>query len=96
MIGPRRPTTKGGYRVQHAPGHPLADGWGYVAEHRMVVFDAELAPICHWCGVGVTWRVDLCVDHLDQDTLNNDLTNLVVSCRPCNSKRTATSRWRQS
>lgn len=85
-----------GYRVVSAPGHPLARKRGDVLEHRRVLFDAIGAGEhpCHWCGTEVSWSESypssirgLVVDHLDGDRLNNDLSNLVPSCAPCNGGR---------
>ena len=85
-----------GYR--HLTGlfdHPLARR-GKVAEHRKVLYDA-IGPgphPCYWrhlsgCGNdSLTWddgTHGINVDHLDEVRLNNDLDNLVVSCRSCNT-----------
>lgn len=84
-----------GYRVVHAPGHPLARAQGKVPEHRVVLFDAigDGPHPCVWCAVSLNWTGTasdrICVDHLDFDRLNNTRTNLVVSCLDCNTKRTA-------
>lgn len=75
--------------------HPLADGDGYVYEHRLVLFEA-IGPGthgCHWCEAGVTWGVDLEADHLDHDRANNDRANLVPSCHGCNTRRALHRRW---
>lgn len=68
--------------------------WAY--EHRVVLYDA-IGPgwhDCHHCGTAVSWdrtfprHLDaLVVDHLDDDKANNELSNLVPSCQPCNTKR---------
>jgi hypothetical protein len=63
-------------------------------EHRTVlraVIGEEPHP-CHWCNRTLTWGVDLCVDHLDFNPLNNDPRNLVPSCSPCNTRRSAAVR----
>lgn len=47
---------------------------------------------CHWCERLVTWRArrgdsevdDLVVDHLDGNRSNNEPSNLVPACQPCN------------
>lgn len=75
--------------------HPLASSRGELLEHRAVLY-AQLGSgthPCHWCGMPVTWRKRLAgtpmadslgVDHLDGNGLNNDPSNLVASCQPCN------------
>ena len=74
--------------------HPVAKAHGAAAEHRVVLYD-EIGPgphVCHWgCGKLLEWggRAGIQADHLDGDKLNNDLTNLVPSCGPCNIKRAA-------
>lgn len=56
-----------GYRVDHRPGHPLANKQGHVLEHRLVAWETfgPFDPRCH-------------VHHKDEDKLNNDPSNLVV------------------
>lgn len=78
-----------GYRKSVRRGHPLADGDGYVYEHRFVLY-AEIGPgphRCHWCGCEVEWRSTLEVDHLNGDRADNRLMNLVPSCHTCNTRR---------
>ena len=84
-----------GYRVlTRQQGHPLEVGRGEVKEHRSVLY-SKIGPEpheCHHCGKSVEWRspiraTDLCVDHLDDDKLNNDPSNLVPSCFSCNWNR---------
>jgi|JI10StandDraft_1071094.scaffolds.fasta_scaffold258647_3 hypothetical protein len=75
-------------------GHPLTAKNGALKEHRKVLYD-KIGPgthLCHWCGREVEWlstvrRTELCVDHLDDDKLNNDERNLVPSCFKCNWDR---------
>lgn len=84
-----------GYRRLTAFAHPLATPSG-VYEHRVVLYDI-IGPgyhPCHWCGSQVTWDIRdtgaagaLTVDHLDWDRANNDPSNLVASCWPCNANR---------
>lgn len=84
-----------GYWLIPGTGHPLAFANGDVLEHRAVMYD-HVGPgkhQCHWCDTTVSWDVNfpatgaLVVDHLNADRLNNDLSNLVVSCQPCNAAR---------
>lgn len=76
------------YKHRKVSGHPLtyANGCGY--EHRILYFNAHgVGPFsCHWCGKEVTWAT-LHIDHLDDDGMNNDLSNLVTSCPLCNQRR---------
>lgn len=90
----------GGYRVLHQQqGHPLASRNGGLHEHRAVLYD-KIGPgqhTCYHCGKVVTWQTDnaaerLHVDHLDDDKLNNDPSNLEPSCFSCNIHRTRSSR----
>lgn len=92
--GGRRPD---GYVVLARPGHPIAAANGQVLEHRLVLFDAigSGEHPCHHCGAVVSWDKSwpkdpdgLVVDHLDRDRSNNERTNLVPSCQPCNSSNT--------
>lgn len=85
------------------PGHPLASS-KKVAKHRLTLYE-HIGPgehKCHWCGVRVTWtkrarnesRIgDLVVDHLDSNTKNNALENLVPSCNSCNVLRGMMRNW---
>lgn len=77
-----------------APNHPLRDGRGTLWQHRAVLFET-IGPgshQCHWCERLVTWRArrgapevdDLVVDHLDGNRSNNEPSNLVPACQPCN------------
>ena len=80
------------------PGHPLGDHQGHVYVHRLVLFE-KVGPgshLCRWCRRSVEWRARtfgkpmdsvLVVDHLDGDRLNNDPSNLAVSCQSCNARR---------
>lgn len=79
----------------YVPGHPLAGVNGHVRRARFVLWsklDGQDAP-CHWCGIALRWEANsnevdqLCADHVDGDTLNDDATNLVPSCRGCNANR---------
>jgi hypothetical protein len=83
-------------------GHPLAGKTGRILAHRAILYDrigAGSHP-CHWCGRSVSWQVqigwgvdDLVSDHLDHDPQNNDPTNLVPSCGPCNVLRGLIFHW---
>jgi hypothetical protein len=84
---------KEGYVQVYRPDHALANARGYVPEHRLVLFD-KIGPgthSCHWCGIGLEWRgrgrAALIADHLDENKVNNDPSNLVPSCTPCNGNR---------
>lgn len=87
-----------GYLRATRPGHPVAGGRGLVFVHRVVLYD-KIGPgahPCHWCGVAVTWGIDLYTDHLDFNTINNDPANLVPSCNPCNAGRQRRSHFQPS
>jgi len=82
----------GRYATTDAKGHPVAPPSGKAYVHRVVLYDAlgEGPHPCHWCGTLVDWRSteqQLEVDHLDFDRRNNDVANLVPSCRNCNVGR---------
>lgn len=85
----------GGYRKLTGQwDHPLAIADGTVFEHRKVLYD-KIGPgphMCHWrCGRMLSWdggpQLGICVDHLDNNRLNNDPENLVPSCRRENIAR---------
>jgi hypothetical protein len=84
-----------GYHVGTYHGHPLARVRDLTLAHRVVLYE-KIGPgehPSHWCGVTVSWDITgsepgaLHTDHLDWDRLNNEPTNLVPSCAPCNSTR---------
>lgn len=78
-------------RVRPPAGHPMRTKNGAAYEHRVVLFDTiGYGPHrCHWCDAALTWGNNLHVDHLDRVKDNNDPTNLVPTCQPCNSRRAA-------
>lgn len=83
----------GGYRLIPAKGHFLSRGSSHAYEHR-INFHTENGdgPFkCNWCGKDVTWD-DMDVDHLDTIKTNNDPSNLVASCPPCNRGRSKENR----
>lgn len=41
---------------------------------------------CHWCGIKIQWS-EMDVDHLDDNRVHNDISNLVSSCHKCNTRR---------
>jgi hypothetical protein len=88
-------TDSHGYKIIYQPDHPLSRSDGTIFRHRALVYDL-IGPgghSCTHCGIYVTWdfscpeKGSLVVDHLDWNPSNNELSNLVVSCQPCNSKR---------
>ncbi len=56
-----------GYIYVRQPDHPLAHRDGYVAQHRLVAWDA-----------GILTDPKMHVHHIDHDKTNNDLSNLEV------------------
>jgi hypothetical protein len=75
-----------GYQFLHAPAHPLlAKGQIYVAEHRVILYDA-IGPgpmCCELCGKQMTWATCQ-ADHIDENPRNNERSNLRPLCRGCN------------
>lgn len=87
------------YVVEHNPQHPIAPPSGKIWVHRRVLYDTIGAGPhpCHWCGLSLQWRheqreLSIHVDHLDGQTDNNEVSNLVVSCPSCNTARGVRSR----
>lgn len=79
-------------------GHPLAMTDGRIQEARYLMYEKNLDKriFCRWCERELFWRKGLnqntfgdsaCVDHLDRDHHNNDISNLAISCRACNANR---------
>lgn len=64
-------TTYGGYVWELRPGHPLANHWGFVAQHRLVGEDLAGRPLSS----------DEVVHHHDRDRTNNHPSNLAVMTR---------------
>lgn len=83
---------KGYVRLTMEDDHPLASRVGHVKRARKVLYD-DIGPgphECHWgCGKLLQWggHGGIYVDHLDGDTSNDDLDNLVPSCNSCNARR---------
>lgn len=100
LIGPSGAGSIGryGYRILRRTGHPLARAQGKVFEHRLVLYE-RIGPgrhPCHWCSATVSWdrkpgTAALVADHLDGDRLNNDPTNMVPACIPCNTHRSVST-----
>lgn len=82
--------TSAGYIKLLDRAHPLADSGGQVFEHRKVLYDVTRGQPqeCAWCGTLLEWN-DLVVDHLDENKVNNDVSNLVPACNGCNRARGA-------
>lgn len=90
IIKVRRPFIQDdrGYRRVWDPEHPLASKYGYVFEHRKIVF-AKYGwnlPDCEICGKPTDWET--ChVDHIDENPSNNASENLRPLCAGCNTSR---------
>lgn len=84
----QRYITSNGYIKVHKPGHPLSDSTRYVFEHRFIYHEkyGEGPFNCYWCEKIVTWDM-LNIDHLDEDTQNNNLDNIKATCPGCNTSR---------
>lgn len=83
-----RRTHTAGYQLIYEPAHPLASKFGYVYEHRFVIYGVygpDLPP-CEICGKIVSWA-DCHIDHIDNDVTNNTRQNLRQTCGPCNVRR---------
>lgn len=85
-----RYVTSAGYTKVLDRTHPLADAKGVLYEHRRVAFAVNngRCPCCFWCGADLEWPKAV-VDHLDENKANNEPSNLVVACNPCNRARGA-------
>lgn len=94
LRGPRKDSVT--YRTRTAKGHPIAPDSGVVAVARLVLWN-KIGPgphPCNWCGMEVNWTPGnayapntLIADHVDWDVTNDDPSNLVPSCNPCNAHR---------
>lgn len=89
------------YKYVKRKGHPLTPPGGRLPEHRFLLYEA-IGPgwhDCHWCSAKVEWSTDrtaagcLVADHVDGDTWNNEITNLVASCHTCNVRRARDRRF---
>lgn len=86
-----------GYEMVRVAGHVLAKGRKnpIVGAHRLVLFN-KIGPgehSCAGCGCPLSWEDDtLCVNHLNEDKLDNRPDNLVPMCRECNILYTALKR----
>lgn len=82
--------TPNGYKRIYKPDHDLADKNGFVFEHRYVLFESigYGDHKCYLCGKEWNWhgRHDH-VDHINEDRLDNIITNLRPLCNTCNSRR---------
>lgn len=67
-------TTYGGYVWELCPRHPLANRWGYVAQHRLVGEDLVGRPLVQHSDPAIRE----CVHHKDENRLNNHPDNLEV------------------
>jgi hypothetical protein len=98
-IGRRKPDSeyRSAYRNVSVPlGHPLATpGSRRIPLHRLLLWEA-IGPgphQCARCGTPVDWLIGkhrnrdgmLIADHIDYNTLNNDLSNLRPLCHTCNA-----------
>ncbi len=63
----RKRRIAGGYVFVWLPGHPLALAYGYVAEHRLVAWDA-----------GILTERSQQVHHVNENKQDNRIENLVV------------------
>jgi len=79
---------RSGYIRLLLPDHPLSSRGGIVAEHRAVLYaiHGENLPPCEICGAALEWN-SCHVDHVDENTQNNDPKNLRALCRGCNTQR---------
>ena len=97
-----RSVTSSGYRIIDAPSHAMSLNSGIALKHRIVFYDTYgIGPHrCRWCGEGLAWLPPrspgaMVVDHIDEDKLNNDPSNLAASCNTCNMNRSWAT-WRNS
>ena len=67
-------TIYGGYVYELCPQHPLANRWGFVAQHRLVGEDLIGRPLVQHEDP----QIRECVHHKDENRLNNSPDNLEV------------------
>ena len=78
-----RRVDKDGYVLLHLPDHPYRDYHGYVREHRIAMekhIGRHLLP-------------DEVVHHIDQDKLNNDISNLQIMTPQAHMSLHSKERW---
>ena len=79
--------TPNGYCKVYEPNCELSDKTGYVFEHRFVCYSNNVnISKCKFCNKELTWN-SVHIDHIDNDRLNNILSNLRPLCNGCNTQR---------
>jgi hypothetical protein len=90
-VGKTTRTDQSQYRRVTRKGHPLADKYGRLWEHRANLYD-KIGPgehACYRCGVMLQWArggplPQIQTHHLNRDRSDNQPVNIVASCQPCN------------
>lgn len=79
-----------GYIVLTKKGHPIAQKYGRIHEHRFVAYEkyGEGPHKCFWCKKELEWE-NIVIDHLNENRQDNRIENLVISCNGCNRARGA-------
>lgn len=81
---------------------PVRMPCGKAYEHRVNHWNDDAwdhdSPECYWCGRALQWAAKdienhLTVDHLNEDTHDNDPINLVPACQRCNKLRSKGLLW---